>query len=155
MTPKNDMMMLIVAPAIAGVGCILLAMSAVNAIAAMADLRPQIGDIVSFTPSADQTAEGGGRLIVRRSDQIGCVLDVGSLRHLGGSFVVEGQIAETAGSFRVHWAGDRTSADNANCGAQSDLILDGHELNVLAFGAGGYGAGDRKLPALVSHDPGI
>jgi hypothetical protein len=155
MTPKNDMMMRILFPVIAGLGCMLLTLSAVNAIAAMTHMHPDIGDIVSFTASTEQTVGDGTRLIVHRTDQFGCILDLSSLRRSGGSLVVESQINETAGSFRVHWAWERTSADNANCGAQADLILDEQELNKLAFSAGGYGAGIKQPPGSVGHDPGI
>jgi hypothetical protein len=155
MTPTNDIVARILFPAIAGLGCALLALSAVNTIAAMAHLRPHIGDIVSFTPSADQAIEDSARLIVHRPDKFGCVLDLGVLRHGGGSLVVESQVAETSNSFRVHWAGQRTSIDNANCGAQSDLILDGQELDILALSAGGYGAGTKHLPVLVGQGSGV
>jgi hypothetical protein len=155
MTPSNDIMARILLPVIAGLGCVLLALSAVNAIAAMAHLRPHIGDIVAFTPSADQGFENNTRLIVHRPDQFGCVLDLNVLRHTGGSLMVESQVAETTGSFRVHWAGQRTSTDNANCGAQADLILDGQELDILALSAGGYGAGTKHLPVLISQGSGV
>jgi hypothetical protein len=155
MTPKNDIRARILFPVIAGLGCVLLALSAVNAIAAMAHLRPHIGDIVSFTSTPDLTGEDNRRLIVHRTDQFGCVLDLSALRHTGGSLMVESQVEETDGSFRVHWAGQRTSTDNANCGAQADLILDGQELDILALSAGGYGAGTKHLPVLISQGSGV
>jgi hypothetical protein len=155
MTPTNDMMARILFPVIAGLGCVLLTLSGVNAIAAMAHLSPHIGDIVSFTPSADQGVEDNTRLIVHRPGQFGCVLDLSVLRHTGGSLMVESQVAETSGSFRVHWAGQRTSTDNASCGAQADLILDEQELDILALSAGGYGAGTKHLPILVRPGSGV
>jgi hypothetical protein len=155
MTPTNDTTARILFPVIAGLGCVLLTMSAVNAIATMAHLRPHIGDIVSFTASDEQTVEEYTRLTVHRPDQFGCVLDLSVLHRAGGSLMIESQVAAATSSFRVHWAGERTSADNANCGAQADLILDGQELDILALSAGGYGAGTKHLPALVSQGSGV
>jgi hypothetical protein len=33
----------------------------------------------------------------------------------------------------------------------ADLVLDGQELDILALSAGGYGAGPKTLPMLVSR----
>lgn len=155
MIPTNDIMARILIPVIAGLGFMLLVLFAVNAIAGMVHPRAHIGDIVSFTPSEDKGGEDSTRLIVHRSNQFVCVLDLRVLRHVGGSLVVEGQAAEATGSFRVHWAGQRTSSDNADCGTQADLILDGQELDILALGAGGYGAGTKRLPVLVGQGSGV
>jgi hypothetical protein len=156
MPPTHDKMARFLLPAIAALVCFVVALSAVNAIAAMAHINPHIGDIVSFAPSdgapsADQPVEPAVRLIVHRPNQFGCILDLNVLRRSGGSVVVESQVTEAVGSFRVHWAGTRTSADNANCGTDTDLILDGQELNILAVGAGGYGAGPKHLPPFAGR----
>jgi hypothetical protein len=151
MPPTNDIMARILIPTIACLSCIVLAFSAVNAIAALAHIRPHIGDIVTFAASADQGTEDATRLIVHRPGQFGCILDLSVLRHSGGSFVIESQFTEATGSYRVHWAGPHTSADTANCGGDTDLILDGQELDILALSAGGYGAGSRHLPVIVNR----
>jgi hypothetical protein len=151
LTPAKNTTARFPLPAIAGLGCVLVALFAVNAIAAIAAIRPQIGDIVAFTPSADQRDEDGTRLMVHRPDRFGCILDLSVLHHSGGSLVVESQVAEAVGSFRVHWAGERTSTDNANCGRNADLILDGRELDILALSAGGYGARPKRLPVFINR----
>jgi hypothetical protein len=151
MSPTNDVMARILIPTIACLSCIVVAFSAVNAIAAMAQIRPHIGDIVTFTVAADHVTDDATRLIVHRPGQFGCILDLSVLRHSGGSFVIESQVSEATGSFRVHWAGPRTSADTANCGGDTDLILDGQELDILAFSAGGYGAGSKRMPIFVNQ----
>ncbi len=151
MTPTNDTMARFLLPAIVGLGCVIVALSAVHAITAMAHIRPHIGDIVAFAPSTDQPDEDTTRLIVHRPDQFGCILDLNIMRRSGGSMVVESEVAEMPGSFRVHWAGEQTSADTANCGIDTDLILARQELDVLALGAGGYGAGSKRLPAFVDR----
>ncbi len=155
MIPTNDRLARILFPLVAGLGFTLLVLSAASAIAAMVHLRPHIGDIIAFTASVGEPVEASTRLIVHRPDQFGCVLDLGLLRNGGGSLVVESQTAEAIGSFRVHWAGQRTSSDNGNCGAEADLILDGRELDILALNAGGYGAGSKQLPVLLNQGSGI
>jgi hypothetical protein len=151
MTPTKNIMARFLLPAIVILGCVLIALSAVNAIAAMAHIKPHIGDIVAFTPSTDPQDEDGTRLIVHRSTQFGCILDLSVLRRSGGSLVVESQVTEAGDSFRVHWAGERTSADNANCGRSADLVLDAQELDILALNAGGYGTGPKRLPAFINR----
>jgi hypothetical protein len=59
-------------------------------------------------------------------------------------------MTDAAGSFRVHWAGQRTSSDTGNCGDHADLILDGMELDLLALSAGGYGTDQKRMPFLVN-----
>jgi hypothetical protein len=151
MPTKNDIMPRILLPAIAGLGSALLALTAVHAIAAMTTMTPHVGDIVSFIPSANQRIEDGVRLIAHRPDQFGCVLDLGILRQTGGSLIVESEVDKAIGSFRVHWAGERTTADTGNCGSSADLILDRLELDILALGAGGYGAERKLLPIAIEN----
>jgi hypothetical protein len=151
MPTKNDVMARFLLPAIAGLSSALLALSAVRAIAVMTSMTPHVGDIVSFVPSANQRVEDGVRLIVHRPDQFGCVLDLGILRHSGGSLIVESEVNKAVGSFQVHWAGERTTADTGNCGSSADLILDRLELDILALGAGGYGAERRLLPVAIEN----
>jgi hypothetical protein len=148
MRSKNDMIVGILIPAIAGLGGTLLALTAVHAIAAMTHMTPHIGDIVSFVRQTGEPVGDGVRLIVHRSSQVGCILDLGILRRSGGSLIVESQVTEVAGDFRVHWAGERTSADSGNCGNSADLILDRRELDILALGAGGYGV-ERDVSVVV------
>ena len=71
-------------------------------------------------------------------------LDLNVLQRSGGSLVVESQMIEAKGSFKVHWAGQRTAADSGNCGSNADLILSKRELRVLASAAGGYESNQQR-----------
>ena len=68
----------------------------------------------------DRAHRRGHRLLVRRQDQFGCVLDLNVLRQSGGSLIVEIRPGNGASDFRVHWAGARTSDDPGNCGNDTD-----------------------------------
>jgi hypothetical protein len=128
-------------------------LTAIDALNGLKQATPRVRDIVSFTASA-VTSTDDTRLAVRRSGQSGCILAMDVLRHSGGSLVVESQITEAADSFRVHWAGARTTADSDDCGDRADLILEGRELDILAAVAGGYGAGQAHLPVMIADtDP--
>ena len=149
MRTVNEKMIRMLWPLIAGAGCMTVILTAIDAFNGLKQATPHVGDIVSFNASTVISAEDATRLTVRRSGQSGCVLAVNILRQSGGSLVVESQIAEAADRFRVHWAGARTTADSDDCGDRADLVLEGRELDILATVAGGYGAGQTRLPALM------
>jgi len=140
-----------VRPAIvAGMG-ILTAVACFGLLLRLAQITPHVGDIVAFVPSATAPAGENTRLLVQRQDQFGCVLDMNVLRHSGGSLVIETQLGPEAKSFRVHWAGARTSADAGNCGSDADLIVDALDLNVLSFSAGGYGVNPTEGRTIAGY----
>jgi hypothetical protein len=136
---KNPVRLLL--PVVIGAGCMMAMLSAVGAIAEYAHPTPHLGDIVSFAAFRNEPAGEATRLMVHRENQFDCVLDLNILHQSGGSLVVESQVNEAAQSFRVHWAGERTTADGRNCGDKADLIIDVRDLDVLALSAGGYGLG--------------
>jgi hypothetical protein len=139
-------------PVAAGAGCMMTLLITMNALAGFTHPAPRIGEMVAFTAAAEQPAEGGVRLTAQRPDQFGCDLDMNTLRHSGGSVVVENEVTRAPGSFRVHWAGEHTTVDIGNCGANADLIFDTHQLDVLAAAAGGYGAGPKRTLILLSEN---
>jgi hypothetical protein len=151
---KNDIFAGVLLPAVGGLASTLLALTAAHAIAKMTYLTTYIGDIVSFIPATNPPVEDGVRLIAHRPGQFGCILDLDVLRQSGGSLIVERQVSEAVGRFQVHWAGERTAADTGDCGKSADLILDWEQLDILATGAGGYGAAESKrLPVRVVENP--
>jgi hypothetical protein len=146
MRTAYDRVSRILRPALLATAFGVAVLMALNAIVDLAHATPHIGDIVSFSASNQQPGGDAARLIVHRQNQFGCVLDLNILRQSGGSLIVESEIAESAGSFLVHWAGERTTADTGNCGDNADLILNARDLDILALSAGGYGVdSDRRL----------
>jgi len=89
----------------------------------------------------------GLRIGVRRADSpLGCTLDLSTLRHTGGSLVIESEAMQTADAFHVHWAGEYTATDAGDCGGSANLIVKAEDLNMLALSAGGYGVAEKRLP---------
>jgi hypothetical protein len=139
-------------PAIVAATGVVVAACALNVIVKLAHATPHVGDIVAFLPSTIAPADDGTRLLVHRQDQFGCVLDLNVLRRSGGSLVVETRPGTGMSSFRVHWAGLRTSSDSGNCGSDADLIVDRLDLDVLSLSAGGYGVGRKQPAAFFTSD---
>jgi hypothetical protein len=92
---------------------------------------PQVGDMIAFRPSGTEVP--GKQLSVRTADGRACVLAVGTLRRVGGSFIVESPAQDD--HFVVHWAGERTSVGGTNCGSSADIILDARQLELLGVAA--------------------
>jgi hypothetical protein len=140
-------------PVLTGAGCMVTMFIAMNALSELYHSRPRIGDIVAFTATPNQPVDGGTVLTAGRPGQFGCALDLNTLKHSGGSLLVEGERPWTPGNFSVHWGGERTSTDSGNCGANADLILEAHELDILASVAGGYGVGPNRAVVWVNEVP--
>jgi hypothetical protein len=111
------------------------------------EFGPKVGDIVAFEPldpiSSDMRARLSAMPVGGRSDAA-CTLDVRAIHANGGSVVVEAREPGTSFSYRVHWAGPRSSNDGSNCGASADLLLNVEDIETLAMAAGGYGAASAK-----------
>jgi hypothetical protein len=151
MRTNNDGIARILLPFLTGAGCMVTLLVATHAITELTKPAPRIGDIISFLIAPGQPVEGGPRLTVLKSDRLACILDLDTLRHSGGSVVVESEVIQSPGHFRAHWAGVRTASDAGNCGASADLMLDTRELDILTSAAGGYGAGAIRTLALVGE----
>ncbi len=146
----NERVALALRPAIVVAVCVLVAVIAVNTITQLARTTPHVGDILVFAPSAVvPVGDDDTRLLVHRQDQFGCVLDLNVLRRSGGSLVIETEIGGNTKNFRVHWAGDRTSGDTGNCGADANLVIDHRDLSILALAAGDYGISHKRIPAFA------
>jgi hypothetical protein len=133
-------------PALAVAVSVLAAGVTGNAIGTYFAGGPKIGHIIAFEPSAATTARDGSRLELRRPNQPYCIFDLNVVRRLGGSLVVERQLEGDVADFRVHWAGQRTSDDAADCGGDATLIAGRQELDRLASSAGGYTVSETLTP---------
>src|SRR5258708_3899613 len=112
---------------------IVAAAAAVSLIRLIDHLGPAIGDVLAFDPAKADAAGMEVRIIAWRADASSaqCVLDGRAMRKTGGSLLVETAQFEPTISFRVHWAGGRTSDDEMNCGATAELLLNQSDLMIL------------------------
>jgi hypothetical protein len=133
--------------AFAGAVSVIAAGLAGHAVASYVIGGPRVGHIIAFAPSPPVRADDRVRLPVLRVGSNTCVLDLSVIRRFGGSLVLERLIAGEVAGYQVHWAGERTSNDTDDCGADAILVLRRQDLDGLAVAAGGYGVGkDRATP---------
>jgi hypothetical protein len=102
----------------------------------------QIADLWSITASID---DGTGPMTTGDAASRTCTLSPSTMSAGGGSLVVEARRMSSPPIYRVHWAGQRTSADSGNCGRHAELVLSRTDLQKLANTAGGYGAGPKVM----------
>jgi hypothetical protein len=117
--------------------CITAALSGASAVSAWREAAaPHVGDMIAFHPNGSTAV--GKQLTVLTKAGTACALEMGTLQGSGGSFIIERPAP--GGRFLVHWAGQRTSRGNADCGSSADVILDAQQLDMLgvaAFVSGG------------------
>ncbi len=114
---------------------------------------PGVGDIIAFSAEKPGAPIIEARLMADRPGRSVCILDVAAMRRTGGSLIVEEQRPGRNAVLRVHWSGPRTTADDRNCGTDTDLVLRASDMQVLALGAGGYGLPGQRLGSLAWADP--
>jgi hypothetical protein len=139
-------------PGLFSAAAVLGAGFAVSLIATAGVVTPEVGDMIVFTQDKAPASEAGARIAVHRPDQFGCILDLDTMHKSGGSLIVEARLAQPAPSFRLHWAGKRTSADSGDCGTSADMILGQSDLDGLARAAGGHASVAHPMPVLTSAD---
>jgi hypothetical protein len=97
------------------------------------DLAPKVGDILVFRTG---NSLNDWEFTVVKVPDVSCKLVPAAMG--GGSLVVEERVAATQ-TYRVHWAGLRTSEDAADCGHSADLVVQREQLQLLANFVGGPG----------------
>lgn len=94
-----------------------------NAVAALTDATPHVGDIVRF--------DGGNASWIVAARRVGgetCLLDAKLMRRGGGSVSIEARRSDDA---TVHWAGGSTAAAPYDCGQDADLVVKNADLGHL------------------------
>jgi hypothetical protein len=97
-------------------------------------LAPQVGDIIAFGPAKKIGVGVQEPITVTPTGSPGaaaCVLDLRIMLDLGGSIVIKATQPKPNRSYRVDWAGARTSDGQANCGAAAEFLLGQAELVAL------------------------
>jgi len=126
------------------IATVLASGAAMMAAARTVDLAPKVGDILVFRPEAQLPADWEFNAVTQ-SDQlpVSCRLQPAVMASAGGSLVVE-QRSNDARTYRVHWAGRETSADN-DCGEAADLLVSRADLQLLSNAVGGPGVERRTF----------
>jgi hypothetical protein len=129
--PKRSVLSLLPSLILGGI-FVTAALSGASAVSAWREAAaPHVGDMIAFHPNGSTTA--GKRLTVLTKAGTTCMLETGTLQGSGGSFIIERPAP--GNRFLVHWAGQRTSRGNADCGSSADVILDAQQLDILGGAA--------------------
>jgi hypothetical protein len=129
------------------IATLLVSSVAVVSAARTMDFGPKVGDILVFRPGARVPADWEFTAETSAKPGDACALQPVAMAVDGGSLVVEQRI-ETPRSFRVHWAGGRTSESATDCGSNAELIVPGEDLQLLSNAVGGAGVEHRTFPGL-------
>jgi hypothetical protein len=111
------------------------------------ELGPKVGDIVAFDPMDRMSRDMRARIAAIPADDgpaVACVLDVRAMHAGGGSVVIEAREPRSTFAYRVHWSGEHSSNDGADCGRSADLMISLEDVETLAMAAGGYGVPESK-----------
>ncbi len=103
------------------------------------ELKPGTGDIISFHPTKGVLHVQTTIAAVPAGDSPAtpCILDPRVMKASGGSLVIESTQFKPSLSYRVHWAGVRTSDDGTDCGTSAELLLSQADLSALFLAADG------------------
>jgi hypothetical protein len=128
---------------LAGMGlvCLVLLVIIVNTLRLVDNLGPQIGDIITFSPAKKISPDAQEAVAVTMTlagslTAVPCVLDPRTMLASGGSLVIEAVRPKPNPSYRVHWAGARTSDGRTDCGAQAEFLLNQSDIVALHLAAG-------------------
>ena len=134
--------------------CLVSALMVVGMLRLADALGPKVGDILSFGHLAKVDSFVQKKIVVNKvsnSSTTRCNLDVRSIQASGGSIVIEAFQLWPEPMYQVHWAGIRTSAGGADCGAVADLLLSRSQVIELMSAANGPVIASEKVhPDLLS-----
>jgi hypothetical protein len=114
------------------------AMSILGMLRIVEQLRPGVGDAISFRPTQIVSHGMEPRIEVKSADKSGvasCVLDVRRMQQSTGSLIIEARRPDPILTYRVHWAGGPTSGARTNCGASAELLLSQVQFTTLKMAA--------------------
>ena len=119
---------------VVGAGLMIAASSAVDAFTQWRGDGPGVGDLIAF-PAGAAMLGPAPNVSVRTGDGRSCLIELGVVRQLGGSFAVISRLAAEDDSFVLHWAGIRTSGGARDCGPAADVAVGSMDLQTLAAAA--------------------
>jgi hypothetical protein len=125
---------------------LLASLGGLTALFASLHIGLRVGDILAFKPEAS-VADGLPVMATKSvpgqsAPAATCTLDPAVMAHDGGSIVVESK-SLIHPTYRVHWAGARTSTGADNCGSSVDLTVSRMDLQTLVNAIGGFSFNSR------------
>ena len=127
---------------------LLASLGGLTALFASLHIGLRVGDILAFKPEASVadglpvTATMSVPAPAKSATATTCTLDPAVMAHDGGSIVVESK-SLIHPTYRVHWAGARTSTGADNCGSSVDLTVSRMDLQTLVNAIGGFSFNSR------------
>lgn len=137
-------------PVLAAVGIMATGCLSTLLVLQLEEFRPKVGDMVVFRAGSQDVdmwqMHIPATVVSTTGEALGaCALDPSVISASGGSLVVEARHLTPTLLYRVHWAGQRTTGDAANCGNDAELTVTRTDLQRLANAAGGFGIGNKGI----------
>ena len=101
-------------------------------------LNDRTGDIIRLAPTDQPVSDSDVRIpamVIGDGPDRVCMFDLRVMELSGGSLVVDATQFDPVLSYRVHWAGVRTSQDASDCGQTAELRVSADVIAALSIAA--------------------
>ena len=101
-------------------------------------MNDRTGDIIRLTPTDRPVSDSDARIpaaIIGDGPEKACMFDLRVMELSGGSLVIDATQFDPVLSYRVHWAGVRTSHDASDCGRAAELRVSADAIAALSMAA--------------------
>ncbi len=101
-------------------------------------MSARTGDIIRLSPTDPPVSDSEARvpaIIIGDGHDRVCMFNLRVMELSGGSIVIEATRFDPVLSYRVHWAGVRTSNDATDCGRAAELRVSADAIAALSMAA--------------------
>lgn len=101
-------------------------------------MSARTGDIIRLSPTDPPVSDSEARfpvIVIGDGPERACMFDLRVMELSGGSIVIEATRFDPVLSYRVHWAGVRTSNDATDCGRAAELRVSADGIAALSMAA--------------------
>lgn len=101
-------------------------------------MSARTGDIIRLSPTDPPVSDSEARfpvIVIGDGPERACMFDLRVMELSGGSIVIEATRFDPVLSYRVHWAGVRTSNDATDCGRAAELRVSADGIAALSIAA--------------------
>jgi hypothetical protein len=103
-----------------------------------ASMNDRTGDIIRLSPTTRPVSDSDARIpavVIDDGPERGCMFDLRVMELSGGSLVIDATQFDPVLSYRIHWAGVRTSTDASDCGRAAELRVSADVIAALSMAA--------------------